>query len=123
MLRHPCECQDAPNYPRLIKPTLFVNSEKVNKVYGGEVVDITLLRMAKLAGESEEYKALLQCMLEGRDPMYMIRSHPVRLFGPLFDRLAVEDTAAGQIAQLRPSSSLAEPDIVSHIIQPLRLTL
>ena len=61
-----------------MKPTLFVNSEKVNKVDKGEVVDMALLLMDKLAGESEEYKALLQCILEVRDPKYMDRSHPVR---------------------------------------------
>ena len=39
--RNPCQGTEAPFYPRLIKPTLFTNSSTVNRVHGGEVVDMT----------------------------------------------------------------------------------
>ena len=46
--KNPCQGTEAPFYPRLIKPTLFTNSSTVNRVHGGEVVDMTILHMAEM---------------------------------------------------------------------------
>ena len=46
--RNPREGEEAPFYPRLVRPSLFHTSGSVNRVNGGEVVDMTLLRLAEI---------------------------------------------------------------------------
>ena len=46
--RHPNAGEEAPFYPRLMKPSLFSKSGHVNRVSGGEVVDLILLRIAEM---------------------------------------------------------------------------
>ena len=92
--RHPNAGEEAPFYPRLMKPSLFTKSGHVTRVNGGEVVDLVLLRLAEMGLADLEYQSLIKCISEGRNPKDFPGENPIKEYGPYFNSLSIEDTAA-----------------------------
>ena len=98
--RHPTVGEDAPYYPRLVRPSLYPSRGTVNMVKGGEVVDLTLLQLSQEALEDPEYQELMTLIVQGKHPKSLDPTRSLREYGPVFSQLSVDDSQHGPLVLL-----------------------